>query len=105
MNSNNVQYGQKANPDDPPVKRPPLGPRGVLPGPNYLGLPGRNAIVQGQVYIVAVVMIIQLLIITYALFELLSGRSGTLLWLALVSLIGFAVALFVAYWPRRSIEE
>ena len=105
MNSNNVQYGQKANPDDPPVKRPPLGPRGVLTGPNYLGLPGRSAIVQGQVYIVAVILIAQLLIITYALYELLSGLSSILLWLALVSLIGFALALLVAYWSRRSIEE
>ncbi len=105
MNTNNVQYTQKANPDDPPVKRPPLGPRGVLPGPNYLGLPGRNAIVQGQVYIVAVILIAQLLVITDALYQLLSGHTSSLLWLALVSLIGFALALFVAFWPRRRIEE
>lgn len=105
MNNNNVQYTQKANPDDPPVKRPPLGPRGVLPGPNYLGLPGRNAIVQGQVYIVAVILIAQLLVITDALYQLLSGHTSSLLWLALVSLIGFALALFVAFWPRRRIEE
>jgi hypothetical protein len=106
MNSNYDElYGHKANPDDPPVKRPPRGPRGVLPGPNYFGLQGRIAIVQGQVYIVAVILIAQLLIITYALYELLSGRAGILLWLALVSFIGFAVALFVAYLPRRSIEE
>jgi hypothetical protein len=106
MNSNNpIRYRHKANPDDPPVKRPPRGPKGILPGPNYLGLQGRTAIVQAQVYIVAVVLIAQLLIITDALYELLSGRTGSLLWLALVSLLGFALALLVAFWPRRRIEE
>jgi hypothetical protein len=106
MNSNNDRkYRHKANPDDPPVNRPPSGPKGVLPGPNYLGLQGRTAIVQGQVYLVAVILIAQLLVITDALYELLSGRSGSLLWLALVSFIGFALALLVAYWPRRRIEE
>ena len=106
MNSNSpIQYRHQANPYDPPVKRPPRGPKGILPGPNYLGLQGRTAIVQAQVYIVAVVLIAQLLIITDALFELLSGRTGSLLWLALVSLLGFALALLVAFWPRRRIEE
>jgi hypothetical protein len=106
MNSNSpIQYRHQANPDDPPVKRPPRGPKGLLPGPNFLGLQGRTAIVQAQVYIVAVVLIAQLLIITDALFELLSGRIGSLLWLALVSLLGFALALLVAFWPRRRIEE
>ena len=42
-----------ANPDDPPVHRPPIGLGGPWPAPNYLGLPGRTAIVQGQVFIVA----------------------------------------------------
>ena len=60
---------------------------------------------QGQVYIVAVILIAQLLVITDALYELLSGRTGSLLWLALVSFIGFALALLVAYWPQRRIEE
>ena len=105
MSNNNGQYRHKANPDDPPVIRPPQGPKGVLPGPNYLGLLGRTAIVQGQVYIVAVILIAQLLIITDALYELLSGRTASLLWLALISLIGFALALLVAYWPQRRIEE
>jgi hypothetical protein len=106
MNSNNnLRNKHKANPDDPPVIRPPHGPKGVLPGPNYLGLLGRIAIVQGQVYIVAVILIAQLLVITDALYELLSGRTGSLPWLALVSFIGFALALLVAYWPRRRIEE
>jgi hypothetical protein len=108
MNRNgndDTTYRHKANPDDPPVKRPPQGPKGALPGPNYLGLQGRTAIVQGQVYVVAGIMIFQLLVITDALYELLSGRIGSLLWLALVSFIGFAFALLVALWPRRRIEE
>ena len=105
ISDNNVQYQHKANPDDPQVKQPPQGPQGPLPGPNYLGLLGRTAIVQGQVYIVAVILIAQLLIITDALYQLLSGRTDSLFWLALVSLIGFALALLVAYWPRRRIEE
>ncbi len=95
----------KANPDDPVVRRPPMGRRGVRPGPNYLGLQGRTAIVQGQVYIVAVIVIAQLFLITDALYELLSGHSGPLIWLALVSFIGFAIALLVAFWARRRIEE
>ena len=106
MNSDNIiQYSHKANPDDPPVTPSPRGPKGALPGPNYLGLLGRTAIVQAQVYIVAVILIAQLLIITDALYELLSGRRGSLPWLALVSFIGFAIALLVALWPRRRIEE
>ena len=106
MNShNNGQYRHNANPEAPPVIQPPRGPKGVLPGPNYLGLLGRTAIVQGQVYIVAVILIAQLLVITDALYELLSGRTSSLPWLALVSFIGFALALLVAYWPRRRIEE
>jgi hypothetical protein len=108
MNRNgndDTKYRHKANPDDPPVKRPPQGPKGALPGPNYLGLQGRTAIVQGQVYVVAGIMIFQLLVVTDALYELLSGRIGSLLWLALVSFIGFALALLVALWPRRRIEE
>jgi hypothetical protein len=94
-----------ANPDDPPVHRPPQGPHGPLPGPNYAGLPGRTAIVQGQVFIVAVIVIAQLWLITDALYELLSGRSGNLGWLALVSGLGFVLALIVTFWPRRRIEE
>jgi hypothetical protein len=102
---NTIQYNHKANPDDPPVTLPPRGPQGALPGPNYLGLLGRTAIVQGQEYIVAVILIAQLLLITDALYELLSGRTGSLPWLALVSFIGFVIALLVALWPRRRIEE
>jgi hypothetical protein len=97
--------GLVANPDDPPVRRPPRGPRGPMPGPNYLGIPGRAAIVQGQVFIVAIILIVQLWLCTLALYELLSGRPGILGWLTLVSAIGFVVALIVTLWPRRRIDE
>ena len=42
---------RKANPDDPPTHRPPLGPSGPMPGPHFLGLEGRIAIVQAQVFL------------------------------------------------------
>ena len=103
--TNEAEYRRKANPDDPPVSRPKQGPQGALPGPNYLGLQGRTAIVQGQVYIVAIILIMQLFLVTDALYELLSGRSGTLIWLSMVSFIGFVLALFVTLWPSRRIEE
>jgi hypothetical protein len=96
---------RKANPDDPPVKPPPHGPLGLMPGPNFLGLEGRIAIVQAQVFLLAVILIAQLAIITVALYELLSGRTGLLGWLALASGIGFALALVITVWPRRRIEE
>lgn len=101
------QHAQRqhvANPDDPPVYRSPQGPHGPLPGPNYLGLPGRTAVVQGQVFLVAVILVVQLWLITDALYELLSGRVGLLWWLALASGLGFVLALIVAFWPRRRIE-
>ncbi len=94
-----------ANPDDPPVVRPPRGPRGPLPGPNYRGLSGRIAIVQGQIFIVAVILIVQLWLITVALFDLLSGQPSILAWLALVSFVGFIVSLIVYFWPRRRVDE
>ena len=94
-----------ANPDDLPVQRSPMGPAGPWPAPNYLGLDGRTAIVQGQVFIVAVILIVQLWLITDALYELLSGQPGFPGWLALVSGIGFVLALIVTFWPRRRIEE
>jgi len=106
MSTNNTgTYRRKANPDDPPVQRPPRGTRGVMPGPNFLGLEGRIAIVQGQVFLLAVILIAQLAIITDALYELLSGRTGLLGWLALASGIGFALGLLITVWPRRRIEE
>ena len=93
-----------ANPDDPQVQRPPQGPHGPRPGPNYLGIPGRTAIVQGQVFLVAVIVVVQLWLITDALYELLSGRASLLGWLTLVSFLGFVLALIVTIWPRRRIE-
>jgi hypothetical protein len=55
-----------------------------MPGPNFLGLEGRIAIVQAQVFLLAVILIAQLWLITDALYELLSGRTTHLGWLALV---------------------
>ncbi len=105
MRQPRVQPTPGANPDDPKVERPPQGPHGPRPGPNYLGIPGRTAIVQGQVFLVAAIVIVQLWLITDTLYELLSGRSSNLGWLALVSGLGFALALIVTFWPRRRIEE
>lgn len=48
MSSNIPQrqaFRRKANPGDPPVQRPPQGPRGPMPGPHYIGAEGRIAIV------------------------------------------------------------
>jgi hypothetical protein len=95
----------RANPDDPPVYPPPRGPKGPRPGPNYLGIPGRAAIVQGQVFIVAIIVIAQLWLVPDALYELLSGRAGRLGWLTLVSFLGCVLALVVTLWPRRRLEE
>ena len=97
-------FARKADPDDPNVRRPPRGPRGPWPGPNFLGLEGRIAIVQGQIFPLAVILTAQLAIVTDALYELLSGRSERLGWLALASGIGFALALLIVFWPR-CIEE
>lgn len=95
----------KANPDDPNVTPPPRGPHGVMPGPNFLGLEGRIAIVQAQIFLLAVIMAAQLWLITDALYELLSGRTSNLGWLALISGIGFVLALVITLWPRRRMEE
>jgi hypothetical protein len=76
-----------------------------MPGPNYRGSSGRIAIVQGQIFIVAVILIVQLWLITVALFDLLSGQASILAWLALVSFVGFIVSLIVYFWPRRRIDE
>lgn len=95
----------KANPDDPPVRRPPRGPEGPEPAPYYVGLEGRIAIVQGQVFILAVIVIAQLWLVTDALYELLSGRHNLLGYLALASFLCFIVALIVSLWPRRRIER
>jgi hypothetical protein len=106
MSTNNARtYKRKANPDDPPVQRPPYRTRGLMPGPNFLGLEGRIAIVQAQVFLLAVILIAQLWLITGALYELLSGHTASLGWLALASGIGFILALIITFWPRRRIEE
>jgi hypothetical protein len=67
---------RRANPDDPQVRRASQGPHGPLPVPYSQGLLGRAAIVQGQLCIVAVVVVVQIWLIPDALYELLSGRSG-----------------------------
>jgi hypothetical protein len=104
MSTSKRQSGaRKANPDDPSVQRPPQGPRGPMPGPHFFGLEGRIAIVQGQVFLLAVIMIAQLWLITDALQLLLAGRTANLGWLALVSGIGFVLALVITFWPRRRI--
>jgi len=76
-----------------------------MPGPNYRGSSGRIAIVQGQIFIVAVILILQLWLITVALFDLLSGQASILAWLALVSFVGFILALIVYFWPLRRVDE
>jgi hypothetical protein len=93
-----------ANPDDPPVHRPPQGAHGPLPGALDVGAPGRIAIVQAQVFLVGAIVVAQLWLITTALYELLSGRPQTLWWLTLASAVGFVVALVVALWPRRRVR-
>jgi hypothetical protein len=70
-------------------------------GPDEAGPPGRIAIVQGQIYIVGVIVVAQLFLVTTALYELLSGRPETLWGIAAASFLGFVVALVVTLWPRR----
>ncbi len=94
-----------ANPDDPIIHLPPRGKQGPLPEPYFLGQPGRAAIVQGQMIIIAFIVVAQLWIVTDALFESLSGRTGKLWWLALASLIGFLIAFVVWRWPRNRIVK
>ncbi len=60
---------------------------------------------QAQVFLVAIIVIIQLWLVTDALYELLSGRPGILGGLVLASFLGFVIALIIAFWPRRRIEE
>ncbi|HTK08715.1 MAG TPA: DUF6755 family protein [Ktedonobacteraceae bacterium] len=99
-----AQHLPRANPDDPPVHRPPQGPQGPRPGPSYIGIPGRTAIVQGQIFLVAVIVIVQLWLVTNALNELLSGHTTHLGWLTLVSFLGFLLALIITFWPHHHIE-
>jgi hypothetical protein len=106
MSTNDARSSRrKANPDDPFVQQPPRGTHGPMPGPHFLGLEGRIAIVQAQVFLLAVILIVQLWLITNALHELLSGQTAFLGWLVLISGIGFVFALLITFWPRRRIEE
>lgn len=89
-----------ANPDDPAVPAPLGSRRARVPAPDSYFL-GRMAIVQGQVYIVGVILVVQLWLITAALFELLSGRPQSLWGLTIASGIGCIIAVVVALWPRR----
>jgi hypothetical protein len=92
-----------ANPGDPPVPRLPPGARPV-PGLSDLSAPGRVAIVQGQVFLVGVILVAQLWLITTALYELLSGRPQDLWGITIASGIGFLTALVVVLWPRRRVR-
>jgi len=76
-----------------------------MPGPRYLGLAGRTAIVQGQVFLVAAIVILQLWWVTATLYEVLSGHTQNLLWLTIASGLGFVLTLIIALWPRRRIVE
>jgi hypothetical protein len=93
-----------ANPDDPPVVRPPEDARGPRPGPSFRGAPGRVAIVQSQVYIVGAILAAQLFLITTELYELLSGQTSLLWWITGAQLVGFLVILVVYLWPRRMVS-
>jgi hypothetical protein len=92
-----------ANPDDAPGYATPDEHASHLRGPDYTGSPGFVAIVQGQVYLVAAILFAQLFLITLGLFELLSGRTGALWWIAGASLIAFLLALLITLWPRRRV--
>jgi hypothetical protein len=92
---------RQANPDDPYLRRPRQGRYGPLPGPDYLGAPGRVAIVQGQVYIVGLILVAQLFLVTVALYQLLSGQQQTLWAIMGISFAGFIIALVVTLWPRQ----
>jgi hypothetical protein len=94
-----------ANPDDPFPPQPPLDARAYASGADHQGALGRVAIVQAQVYLVGAIVIAQLFLITTALYELLSGHTAVLWWIALAALIGFLLALVIALWPRRRILD
>ncbi len=100
----NPAHAPRANPDDPIVRRPPVDARGPRPGPDFRGAPGRVAIVQGQVYLVGVILIAQLFLVTTALYELLSGRTALLWWITLAQLAGFVITLVIALWPRQRVR-
>ena len=78
----------------------PRRPRSLAP--DVAGAPGSIAIAQGQIFLIGAILIAQLLLVTTALYELLSGRTQLLWWIAGASLAGFVVALVVTLWPRRA---
>lgn len=92
-----------ANPDDAPGYATPDEHASHLRGLDYTGSPGFVAIVQGQVYLVAAFLIVQLFLITTGLFELLSGRTDVLWWIAGASLVAFLLSLLISLWPRRRV--
>jgi uncharacterized protein involved in exopolysaccharide biosynthesis len=61
--------------------------------------------VQGQVFLLVVILIAQIWLITDALYELFSNRPERLVWLALASGLGFALALLIFFWPQRQIAN
>ncbi|HLZ25454.1 MAG TPA: hypothetical protein VKQ30_25305 [Ktedonobacterales bacterium] len=95
---------QVANPDDPIVRRPRYGKYGPEVGPDFRGSLGRVAVVQGQIFLVGSIVILQLFLITTALFELLSGETNLLWWICGASLVSFLVVLIVALWPRSHVK-
>lgn len=95
---------QVANPDDPIVRRPRYGKYGPEVGPDYRGSLGRVAVVQGQIFIVGSIVVIQLFLITTALFELLSGQTNLLWWICAACFVSFLVTLLVALWPRSRVK-
>lgn len=99
-----MQSRHLANPDDAPGLMTPGETARTLRGPDFSGAPGYVAIVQGQVYLVATILIVQLFLITTGLFELLSGQTSILWWIAGASLAAFLLALLVTLWPRRRIK-
>jgi hypothetical protein len=93
-----------ANPDDAAgFAATPIERTTSLRGPDFTGAPGYVAIVQGQVFLVATLLITQLFLITVALFELLSGKRDILWWLAGASLLAFLLALLITLWPRKRV--
>jgi hypothetical protein len=80
-------------------------PKGPQPEPYFRELPGRGAIIEGQVFVVAFIFIAQLWLVTEALYQLLSGQRGAFGWIALASFLGFVIALVVWRWPRHHISN
>jgi hypothetical protein len=53
---------------------------------------------------VGFILVAQLFLITTALFELLSGRTQLLWWIAGASLLGFLIAALIALWPSSRVK-